>query len=161
MHFQLHIELSFIIINNTMLRNISYNNKTIKQEINSLTGNTFSFIDRFKMGGTGSQKFLIVHASDEINRLLSLDNNVNSCNIELRPKGIIVMFRSLLETFGWAIPYSKMSIYKQGDVYTFYAEEHKLSIKPAFNVSVNKKFIRKMYKLRSNYIQEQSPTAYY
>ena len=33
--------------------------------------------------------------------------------MELRPKGIIIRFRSLLETYGLIIPYFKLTVYKE------------------------------------------------
>ena len=42
-----------------------------------------------------------------------LDNNRNTCNIELRPNGIILRFRSLLETYGLIIPFYKLNIHKE------------------------------------------------
>jgi len=37
---------------------------------------------------------------------------LNYCNIELRPKGVIIRFRSLLEVYGLIIPYYKLKLYK-------------------------------------------------
>ena len=42
------------------------------------------------MGGVGSSKLLISATSIDIHNLLILDNNRNTCNVELRPKGIIL-----------------------------------------------------------------------
>ena len=92
-----------------MLLNVSYNDPKIKKQINSEVGAPFSLRERWKLGGIGSSKLKITHASIDIHNLLVLDNNNNSCNIELRPKGIIVRFRSLLETYGLIIPYFKFS----------------------------------------------------
>ena len=76
-----------------MLLNISYNDIEQKKEIDKLVGKPFSIKERFKMGGIGSEKLIISSASVNIRNLLLLDNNINKCNIELRPKGIIVFFR--------------------------------------------------------------------
>lgn len=96
-----------------MLINISYHDKLIEKKINSIIGSPYSLIDRIKKNGIGSPRFKINKSSNNINNLLVLDKNINYCNIELRPKGIIVRFRSLLETYGLIIPFYKLNIHKE------------------------------------------------
>ena len=80
--------------------------------IGALVGPPFKLSQRWQLGGIGSPKLIISQSSIEIHNLLVLDHNTNSCNIELRPKGIIVRFRSLLETYALIIPYYKLQLYK-------------------------------------------------
>ena len=94
-----------------MLLNISYNDSNQRKLIDKVVGKTFSLQKRWGLGGIGSEKLTINSSSVEIHNLLILDHNVNVCNIELRPKGIIVRFRSLLETYGLIIPYYKLKLY--------------------------------------------------
>ena len=106
-----------------MLLNVSYNDRKIKEQIDSEVGPPFSLRDRWKLGGIGSSKLAITHASIDIHNLLVLDNNSNNCSVELRPKGIIVRFRSLLETYGLVIPYYKLKVYKgQAQEYSMYKD---------------------------------------
>ena len=72
------------------------------------------------------KKLIINSASIDIHNLLILDQNINTCNIELRPKGIIVRFRSLLETYGLIIPYYKLKIYKGK------SQEYSILFRPLF-----------------------------
>ena len=66
---------------------------------------------------------------DLAHNLLILDQNINTCNIELRPKGIIVRFRSLLETYGLIIPYYKLKIYKgKSQEYSIYLDHYFVKI---------------------------------
>lgn len=112
-----------------MLLNVSYNDPKIKKQINSEVGAPFSLRERWKLGGIGSSKLKITHASIDIHNLLVIDNNNNSCNIELRPKGIIVRFRSLLETYGLIIPYYKLKVYKgQAQEYSIYRDHYCIKI---------------------------------
>tara|TARA_X000000950_G_C13352054_1_gene432844 strand:- start:11 stop:430 length:420 start_codon:yes stop_codon:yes gene_type:complete len=113
-----------------MLRNVSYKNDSTKNEIDGLIGNSYSFIEKIKKGGVGSGKLLITKANKEIENLLILDQNTNNCNIELRAKGIIIYFRSLLETYGLAIPYYKLVVFKVTEnEYTFNIDSKFLKIK--------------------------------
>ncbi|TFG74044.1 MAG: hypothetical protein E4H26_08785, partial [Flavobacteriales bacterium] len=95
-----------------MLVNVSYNNKEITRKVDDEVGRPFTLKERWAMGGIGSPKLFITEASIEIQNLLLLDNNLDTCNIEMRPKGLIVRFRSLLETFALVVPYYKVSVYK-------------------------------------------------
>ena len=93
-----------------MLLNISYNDPTVKRQIEKAVGRPFSLKQRWKLGGKKKKKLMINSASIDIHNLLILDNNLKSCNLELRPLGIIVHFRSLLETYGLIIPYYKLKL---------------------------------------------------
>ncbi len=98
-----------------MLVNVSYNNKQITRDVDEEVGKPFTLKERWNLGGIGSPKLEITKSSETVRNLLILDNNMDSCNIELRPKGIIIRFRSLLETFALVIPFYKLVIYK-GDL---------------------------------------------
>ena len=112
-----------------MLANVSYNNKTQRESIDTLVGKPFTLMNRLKLGGVGSPKLHVVSSSKEIDSLFVLDHNDNTCNIELRPNGIILRFRSLLETYGLIIPYHKLSIFKgTGEAYSIHMEHHKVGI---------------------------------
>ena len=112
-----------------MLANVSYNNKAQRESIDKLVGKPFTLMNRLKLGGVGSPKLHVVSSSKEIDSLFVLDHNDNTCNIELRPNGIILRFRSLLETYGLIIPYYKLNIFKgTGEAYSIHMEHHKVGI---------------------------------
>lgn len=121
-----------------MLLNISYNQPKIKEKIIAEVGKTFTLVERFKLNGIGSPKLQINSASIDIHNLLVLDNNTNVCNIEMRPNGIIVMFRSLLETYALVIPYYKLKLYKgKSEEYSIYRDHYFIKVK-AENPAVHK-----------------------
>ncbi len=112
-----------------MLANVSYNNKAQRESIDTLVGKPFTLMNRLKLGGVGSPKLHVVSSSKEIDSLFVLDHNHNTCNIELRPNGIILRFRSLLETYGLIIPYYKLTIFKgTGEAYSIHMGHHKVGI---------------------------------
>ncbi len=125
-----------------MLVNVSYNNPEITRKVDDLVGKPFTLKERWAMKGIGSPKLFITEASIEIRNLLLLDNNRDSCNIELRPKGIVLRFRSLLETFALVIPYYKLTLYK-GDlgIYSVYMDHHFVKVL-ADTKAVQKFFVR-------------------
>lgn len=113
-----------------MLLNISYNQPKIRDRINAEVGPPFTLLQRFKLNGTGSPKLHITNTSIDIQNLLVLDNNVKTCNIEMRPNGIIVMFRSLLETYALIIPYYKLNLYKgKAQEYSIYRDQYFIKVK--------------------------------
>jgi hypothetical protein len=137
-----------------MLLNVSYNNKEITRKIDEEVGKPFPLKERWAMGGIGSPKLFITETSLEIHNLLILDNNLDSCNIEIRPKGIIVRFRSLLETFALVIPFYKLTLYK-GDfaVYSIYRDHYFIKVRS------DTKAIQKFFKKLLNYKADTSPTS--
>lgn len=132
-----------------MLVNVSYNNKEITRKVDTAVGKPFTLKERWNMSGIGSPKLFITETSIEIRNLLILDNNTDSCNIEMRPKGIIVRFRSLLETFALVIPYYKLTVYK-GDfaIYAIYRDNYFIKVKS--DTKAIQKYFRKMLDFKAN-----------
>ena len=130
-----------------MLRNVSYNNSIISNEIEILVGKQFTILERIKMKGIGSSNLLIQYSNDKINNLLNLDNNFNKCNIEIRPKGIIIRFKVLLETYALVMPYYKLKVFKgKSDQYSLYKDEYVMKLKVK-NLN-DHDFFKKMSKFR-------------
>ena len=134
-----------------MILNISYQNKSQEQEINEFVGISYTFWESLKMGGSGSQKLIVIDCHEIFDPYLKQLHSTKYCNIELRPKGIGLRFRYKLETIGWFIPYLNLSYendrshLKIKDQRTGYFMNLK-----AFNRSqVSLKFIAKLKQLKS------------
>jgi hypothetical protein len=137
-----------------MLLNVSYTNPKLTQKIDEAVGKPFPLKERWALGGIGSPKLVITETSMEIRNLLILDNNRDTCNVEMRPKGIIVRFRSLLETFALVIPYYKLTIYK-GDfaIYSIYRDNHFIK------VMADTKAVQKFFKKLLDHKADNAPTS--
>lgn len=96
-----------------MLKNLTHNNPVIRREVEKAVGKEYPFFQRLKMGGTGSQKFVIAEASEEILQLVEKDNSINYAHIEIRPLGIIVRFKSYQETYGLVIPFQQLKLKRE------------------------------------------------
>ncbi|APQ17981.1 hypothetical protein [Maribacter hydrothermalis] len=137
-----------------MLVNVSYNNKEISSKINTEVGKSFTLKERWALNGIGSPKLMITETSIEIRNLLILDNNRDTCNIEMRPKGIIVGFRSLLESYALVIPYYKLTIYKgEASVYSIYKDHHFIKVES------DTKAVQKFFKKIMGYKADNAPTS--
>jgi len=137
-----------------MLVNVSYNDKEINRKIDEAVGKPFTLKERWKMDGIGSPKLYITQTSVEIHNLLILDINTNVCNIEIRPKGIIVGFRSRLDSYALVIPFYKLTLYK-GDfaVYSIYRDHYFIKVKS------DTKAIQKFFIKLLNYKADNTPTS--
>lgn len=137
-----------------MLLNVSHNDKEVARKIDNEVGKPFTLKERWNMNGIGSPKLFITQTSVEIHNLLILDNNTSVCNIELRPKGIIVGFRSRLESYALIIPFYKLTIYK-GDlaVYSIYRDHYFIKVKS------DTKAIQKFFKKILDYKADNAPTS--
>ncbi|MGB7395625.1 MAG: hypothetical protein WA913_14645 [Pricia sp.] len=137
-----------------MLLNVSYNNKEITRKIDAEVGKPFTLKERWRLNGVGSPAMTITETSVEIRNLLILDNNRDRCNVEMRPKGIIVGFRSLLETYALVIPYYKLTIYK-GDlaVYSIYRDNYFIKVRS------DTKAVQKFFKKLLDYKADNAPTS--
>jgi hypothetical protein len=136
-----------------MLLNVSYNNPEIIRKIDAEVGKPFPLMERVRMNGVGSPKLFITSTSMEIYNLLTLDNNRNVCNIEMRPKGIIVGFRSLLDSFALVIPYYKLNIYKgKAEEYGIYRDHYFVK------VSATDKSTHRFFQKVINYKIDNAPT---
>ena len=136
-----------------MLLNVSYSDKKITKKIDTEVGKPFPLKERWKMGGIGSPKLKIVEASMEIRNLLILDNNADYCNVEMRPKGIIVGFRSLLESYALIIPYYKLTLYKGNlAVYSIYRDNYFIK------VEADTKAVQKFFRKLLDYKADNAPT---
>ncbi len=143
-----------------MLLNVSYNDPKIKEQIEKVVGKPYTLSERFRLKGVGSPKLFITTTSIEIHNLLILDKYINTCNIELRPNGIIVRFRSLLETFALVIPYYKLSLYKgKADEYGIYKDQYFIKIRVAPTDKQLHKFIKKIT-LKKAQISSQNGDIY-
>lgn len=112
-----------------MLLNVSYNNPEVKRKIDTEVGPPFGLRERIKQGGIGIGHLVITASSVQIQNFLALDKYQNKCNIELRPKGIIIGFRALLDSYGLIIPYWKLNLYKgRAEEYSFYRDNYFIKI---------------------------------
>lgn len=142
-----------------MIFDITYPDPNTKRQIGKLVGPAYSFLERIKMGGIGTTKLQILEASDAIYSLLGHTNDTHYCYLECRINGLIVGFKSVMKTYIWAIPFHKLSMYNNAGKLVIYGNQDSIKLIAPFNGSIDKKFIRKILALKSDYISRISPNG--
>ncbi len=134
-----------------MLLNNSYKDPEITRNVHEEVGKPFTLKERIKLKGIGSPKLHIINASMGIRNLLTINNSTNTCNIELRPKGIVIGFHIRLETYILVIPFYKLVLYKgKSDEYTFYRDQYFIKIRAGAQDTAIHNFVKKIIKLKDD-----------
>jgi len=134
-----------------MLVRNTYRDPELKQKLAEEVGKPFTMLERIKLGGIGSPKLTITACSSEINNLLMLDNSTNTCNIELRPQGILVGFGVRLETYLLVIPFYKLTIYKgKAEEYSLYRDNYFIKFKAQRKDTAIHNYVKKVLRYRAD-----------
>lgn len=126
-----------------MLLNTTHNDKEHKQIIDDLVGPSFSLIQKIKMNGVGSKRMIVDEVSPNMQSLINVVADLNYANIELRPKGILIMINKGLRNFTWVIPYYQLVIYKVNGS-SIHAQGHFIHFRNNKTFKENKKFFDKL-----------------
>lgn len=95
-----------------MILDTSLQNKKNKEIIDEMVGKPFSFLERIKMKGIGSSRMIVDKSSPSIEKLMNTVSDLNYANLELRPRGILLMLNRGLLNYTWIIPYYQLVFYK-------------------------------------------------
>lgn len=80
--------------------NLSYNDKERLAEVYAITGKPYGLIRSLRRGGSGSVRGILQEAPLEIMKLFEGFSYQKYCNIQEMTNGIIIGFRSRLESYG-------------------------------------------------------------
>ena len=136
-----------------MILNTTHHNADHKQIIADLIGNSFSLVQKLKLGGIGSKRMIVDDVSPNMKSMMNLVSDINYANIELRPKGIIVMINKGLKNFTWVIPYYQLVIYKANGS-SIHAQGRFIHFKNSKTFKENKKFFDKLLDEKVKYDME-------
>lgn len=126
-----------------MVLNTTHYNKDHKQIIEDLVGAPFTFMQRLRMNGIGSKRMIVDEVSPNLTSLLNIVSDLNYANIELRPKGILIMINKGLKNFTWIIPYYQLVIYKVNGS-SIHAQGKYIHFRNNKTFKENKKFFDKL-----------------
>jgi hypothetical protein len=112
-------------------------------------------MDRFKLKGIGSSRFILSAASENILKKLPTDESTVKVSIELRPKGIILHFKRFTEHFSWVIPYYKLTIYSSKEL-SIYENETFMRFSKESLKKNHLEFIKKVIALKAKHHEDVS-----
>ncbi|CAL2063950.1 hypothetical protein [Tenacibaculum sp. 190524A05c] len=135
-----------------MIFNTTYNNEDFRIHSDELVGKPFSLLDRIKMKGVGSGRFIIKELSDKLQPTQKQFSELDYGNIELRPNGILVHFTNRLERYSWCIPYYRLVVYN-ASFFSIHAEGSFIKFMKNKNYVENRKFIDKMIDLKNEFLK--------
>ena len=134
-----------------MLVRLSPDYAAVKAKIDEAVGKTFTLEERKRLENTSSANHEITGASIEIYNLLVLNENRPTCSLEMRPNGIVISFRSALDTYALVIPNHKLRIYKgSAENYSFHKDQHFIKIWVDRTDAELHKFIKKIRNSKSD-----------
>lgn len=126
-----------------MIINTTHHSSDHKQIISDLIGAPFSLVQKLKLGGIGSKRMILDEVSPNMQSMINLVSDLNYANIELRPKGILIMVNKGLKNFTWVIPYYQLVIYKTNGS-SIHAQGRFIHFKNSKTFKENKKFFDKL-----------------
>jgi hypothetical protein len=136
-----------------MILNTTHYNSEHKQIIADLIGSPFSLVQKLKLKGVGSKRMIIDEVSPNMRSLMNNVADINYANIELRPKGIMIMINKGLKNFTWIIPYYQLVIYKTNGS-SIHAQGRFIHFRNSKTFRENKKFFDKLMDEKVKYDME-------
>lgn len=129
-----------------MIKEVTRNVPSIQQEINREVGKAFTFLEKVKRGRIGSQRFDVKEYTILFSEYFDDVIATNRCNIELRPKGILVGFQKGYQSFVWVIPFVRLHIENEGLSLTIRDINESLVLHGSYNSPIEPNFIEKIQK---------------
>ena len=133
-----------------MILNTTHHNKDHKQIIDDLVGASFSLVQKLKMHGVGSKRMIVDEVSPNMQSMINEVSDINYANIELRPRGILIMITKGHKNFTWIIPYYQLVIYKINGS-SIHAQGRYIHLRNNRMFRENKKFFDKMLDQKVKY----------
>jgi hypothetical protein len=126
-----------------MILNTTHHNSDHKQLIADLIGNSYSLVQKLKLGGIGSKRMIVDEVSPNMKSMMNLVSDINYANIELRPKGVLIRINKGLKNFTWVIPFYQLVIYKINGS-SIHAQGRFIHFQNTKTFKENKKFFDKL-----------------
>jgi hypothetical protein len=136
-----------------MIINTTHFNKEHKIIIADLVGSEFSLVQKLKLKGIGSKRMIIDDVSLNMKFVMNTVSDLNYGNIELRPKGILIMINHGLTNFTWVIPFYQLVIYKTNGA-SIHAQGRFVHFRDNKTFKENKKFFDKLLDEKVKYDME-------
>lgn len=136
-----------------MIINTTHHDPNHKRIIADLIGESFSLVQKLKMKGVGSKRMIIDEVSPNMQSMMNIVADLNYANMELRPKGVMILINQGLKNFTWIIPYYQLVIYKTNGS-SIHAQGRYIHFRDNKTFRENKKFFDKLLDQKVKYDME-------
>jgi len=136
-----------------MIYNVTRTDRSIDDAVNKLVGEPFGFIHKLRNGSIGSEPFIIYESSPEFNIDFDSQDYGRSCNIELRPGGIIVHFRKRYSSFIWPISFDQLTIQQSDKLFLIKGNTLFAKLKPKVKSKKSSPFIQKIIESKAELLK--------
>ncbi|SEA02175.1 hypothetical protein [Bizionia paragorgiae] len=136
-----------------MLYNTTYTNKEDQNAIDLSVGRAYGFLERIKLGGIGSKRMIIEEVSPNLSHITNTISDTNYANIELRPRGILILINKGLSNYTWVIPFYHLVIYKINGS-SIHAQGKYIHFKNTRTFKENKRFFDKLLAIKVKFDQQ-------
>jgi hypothetical protein len=126
-----------------MILNTTHYDPKHKELIADLVGTSYSFVQKLRLKGIGSKRMIVDEVSPNMHSMINLVDDLNYANMELRPKGVLVMINKGLKNFTWVIPFYQLVIYKTNGS-SIHAQGRYVHFRDNKTFKENKKFFDKL-----------------
>ena len=134
-----------------MIINVSFHSKETNRKINDLVGKSYGLFSKERWSGIGSPRLTINSCSKRIADIFRVGNSTPYCNIELRPKGIIVWLRNGQESTNWVIPFYRLTLFQNGNSYSIHSEGALIKITSSYHKQNISRFVNKLVTQKANF----------
>ena len=135
-----------------MIYNVTRTNKNTDREVDNLLGKRFGLLHKLRNGSIGSEPFIITDCSAEFGIDILSNDYDRKCNIELRPKGIIMHYRKKSSSFILPIAFSDLTISYTREKLLIHDRRLNVSLKPRVRPKKDSAFVQKMIANQSVYL---------
>ena len=133
-----------------MILETTHINKTDKQIITDLIGRPYSFFQKLKLKGAGSQWMTIEKTHPNLKSYFDPLSDITKGKVQLRPNGVLINMTDGSKTYSWAIPYYQLVVYKTNSI-SIHAQGRFIQFGKNGTFKENKTFFKKLLDLKVKY----------
>lgn len=135
-----------------IIEQYAYGYRLHEDQIRSLVGK-FNILQRVKMGGSGSPRSVVEHASPNLFNLFKTKGGIVYANMDLRPSGVMVVMARDIRRTAWVIPFDKLVLFKSETLNIQANGEH---LELRLDSSRQTPFINKLLQMKRQSLKQSS-----
>jgi len=142
-----------------MIFNYTFDPNYAKTQIAVLTGNSIGLWKRLMNYSLYRQQYLIIDGNEELVELFRKHTRLPYCRIEVRSKGIVLLFKIGKDLMVLPIPFYSLTVFKGSDYFQFYSGKWRVKLAITQDDPNKLKLVQEI--LRSKHDSVSELTQYY